>query len=364
MLARYIPNLLYKEGRTPLYLVFFVTNRCNLKCEHCFYSAELNLPTQELTLEEIDKMAYSMDPFPVLNYSGGEPFLRDDLAELTHCFYKHNNTNYLTIPTNGTYLKKTHEILPKMLEMCPDMTITLNFSVDGLEAEHNRIRSAGQGGHGLYRTTMKTFEEVKRYRKEFKNLKLGFITTFTATNQDQIDDVYDELKSRGPDNVTINLIRGVPKDPVVKNIDINKFRRVVQRIKDDLLDAKIPGFDPFLAAMSTKRYDNVVKTYEQNAFQSVCYAAKIFGVIYPNGDVYPCELLDRSKMLGNIRDYDLDFRKLWQSPKTKEVADWVVDTKCFCTHECNASCNISFNPKLFAQTSMTAAGLMARKAVS
>ena len=71
MLARYIPRLFYKGGRTPLYLTFFVTNRCNLKCEHCFYSAELNLPTQEMTVEEINRMASTMDPFPVLNYSGG-----------------------------------------------------------------------------------------------------------------------------------------------------------------------------------------------------------------------------------------------------------------------------------------------------
>ncbi|MBI38806.1 MAG: hypothetical protein CMF59_04345 [Leptospiraceae bacterium] len=361
MLARYIPRLFYKGGRTPLYLTFFVTNRCNLKCEHCFYSAELNLPTQEMTVDEIDKMASTMDPFPVLNYSGGEPFLRDDLDDVTHAFYKHNQTNYLTIPTNGTYLKKTQEILPRMLEKCPDMLVTLNFSVDGLEEEHNRIRSGGKGGSGLFRTTMKTFDALKPLKKEYKNLRMGFITTFTATNQDQIEDVYDYLKGQGPDNVTINLIRGTPKDPAVKNIDISKFRNVTQRIKNDLMDAKLPGFDPFLAAMSTRRYDLILKTYEEKKFQTLCYASRIFGVLYPNGDVYPCEMFGPEKLIGNIRDFDMDFRKLWFSKRNKEIADWVVDTKCFCTHECNASCNISFNAGEFTKAGTRAAGLVAKK---
>ena len=97
MLARYIPKLVFKKGSMPLYVTFFVTNKCNLKCEHCFYSAELNKPTHELTLEEVKHMAKTMDPFPVMLYSGGEPFLRRDLAEVTHIFYKHNKIHYLSV---------------------------------------------------------------------------------------------------------------------------------------------------------------------------------------------------------------------------------------------------------------------------
>lgn len=112
----------------------------------------------------------------------------------------------------------------KMCELCPKLTITLNFSVDGLEEEHNRIRSGGKGGGKLFLPLWKRFMQWKTPRwKRIQNLKLGFITTFTATNQDTVEDLYEYLKAQGPDNVSINLIRGIPKDPLVKNIDISKI---------------------------------------------------------------------------------------------------------------------------------------------
>lgn len=357
-LVKFLPKLVFKEGSMPLYLTFFVTNKCNLTCEHCFYSAELNLPTQELSLEEIEKMAKSMDPFPVLLYSGGEPFIRKDLAEVTHMFYKYNKVRYLSIPTNGSFLKWTEPTVEKMCTLCPDMTIVLNFSIDGLEEEHNRIR----GGKDTFKKAMETFHTAKTWKKKFPNLRTGFVCTFTATNQDHIEELYDFLRSQGPDNISINLIRGTPKDPIVKNIDIEKFKRVTERVRKDLADTNMPGYDDFVAAMGHNKYEMVIKTYESHEFQTVCYASKIAAVLYPNGDVYPCEMLDKSKMIGNIRkDFDMDFRKLWESKRNKEIADWVVDTKCFCTHECNVHCNIAFNPKYFAKTAARAGVMRAKK---
>lgn len=354
-MVRYLPKLVWKRNSMPLYLTWFVTNRCNLFCEHCFYSAELNQPTQELSFDEVDAMTRSMSPFPVLLYSGGEPFMRKDLAEVTHAFAKNCKIKYLSIPTNGTFLKPTEEIGTRMLELCPDTTVVLNFSIDGLKPEHNRIR----GSNKSFDNVMKTFHQMKQYKKDYKNLRTGFVVTFTQTNQDTIHELYDFLKDQGPDNISVNLIRGTPKDPQVKNMDIEKFKSLTKRVQHDLENIALPGYDEFLAAMSTKKYDMVVKTYEENAFQSICYASKIAAVMYPNGDIYPCELLDKSKMIGNIRDFGMDFRKLWYSQRNKEIADWIVDTKCYCTHECNVHCNTAFNAKHF--TTM-AAGAAVRKA--
>ncbi|MBE7439937.1 MAG: radical SAM protein [Spirochaetales bacterium] len=356
-MVKYLPKLVWKKGSMPLYITWFVTNKCNLTCEHCFYSAELNLPTQELTLEEVEKITLSMDNFPVLLYSGGEPFVRKDLAEVTHLFYKNCGVRYLSIPTNGSFLKKTEPIVEKMCALCPDMTIVLNFSVDGLEEEHNRIR----GGKDTFRKTLETFHAMKKRKADFPNLRTGFVTTFTATNQDHIEDLYDFLRDQGPDSIAINLIRGTPKDPLVKTIDLEKFKKVTDRVKQDLADSTLPGYDEFVAALGFNKYDMVIKTYEEQAFQSICYASQIAGVIYPNGDVYPCELLDKSKMVGNLRDFDFDFRKLWFSDRNKEIARWIVDTKCFCTHECNVHCNTAFNAKHFTRVAVDAARFKVKK---
>jgi len=69
--------------------------------------------------------------------------------------------------------------------------------------------------------------------------------------------------------------------------------------------------------------------------------------MYPEGDVYPCELLDDEHKIGNIRDFDLDFKKLWLSKKAKDEVNFIRKTKCFCTHECFNSVNIMFNPKFY-----------------
>jgi len=352
-MIRYLPKLVSKRNSMPLYLTWFVTNRCNLFCEHCFYSAELNQPTQELSLEEIEKLTKSMDPFPVLLYSGGEPFMRKDLAEVTHAFYRNCGIKYLSIPTNGTFLRPTEEIAPRMLELCPDATIVLNFSIDGLEEEHNRIR----GSNKSFTNVMRTFHKMKEYKAKYPNLRVGFVCTFTQTNQDHIHDLYDYLKAQGPDNISINLIRGTPKDPLVKNIDLQKFKEITKRVQDDIEQAELPGYDEFVAAMSHKKYDMVIKTYEEQAFQSVCYASQIAAVMYPNGDIYPCEMLEGPEnKIANVRDFDFDFRALWKSKKNKDMADWIVGTKCFCTHECNVHCNTAFNAKHFTGIAASAAG--------
>ena len=61
-----------------------VTNKCNLYCEHCYRNAgkeaEHELTTEEgfSLLTEIAKAG-----FKLMVFSGGEPFMRKDILELT-----------------------------------------------------------------------------------------------------------------------------------------------------------------------------------------------------------------------------------------------------------------------------------------
>jgi len=55
------------------------------------------------------------------------------------------------------------------------------------------------------------------------------------------------------------------------------------------------------------------------------------------------------KMIGNVRDVDYDFKKLWYSPRADEIRRYIRDTKCFCTYECFLTVNILFNPLVLPQ---------------
>jgi len=70
------------------------------------------------------------------------------------------------------------------------------------------------------------------------------------------------------------------------------------------------------------------------------------------------ELLDSDMKIGNIRDYDHNFRELWISKRNKEICDWISNSRCYCTHECNVHCNTAFSLKHFSRTT---AGVGKRK---
>ena len=49
----YASRIIKKSG-PPIQLTFFLTSRCNLRCEHCFYWKELDSDhSHELSLDEI-----------------------------------------------------------------------------------------------------------------------------------------------------------------------------------------------------------------------------------------------------------------------------------------------------------------------
>lgn len=78
-------------------------------------------------------------------------------------------------------------------------------------------------------------------------------------------------------------------------------------------------------------------------FESYCPAGSIFGVIMSDGTVFPCEVLD--KPLGNLKDYDYDFLKLWFDSEAINTKKWIKDTKCNCHWECAWTYNILSNVK-------------------
>ena len=81
-----------------------VTKRCNLHCTYCFAdggSAEEDPPLQEM--KEAVRDIVSQCGSPLLQLSGGEPTLRDDLPELVH-FAKKAGCSYVQLNTNGIRL--------------------------------------------------------------------------------------------------------------------------------------------------------------------------------------------------------------------------------------------------------------------
>ena len=126
--AGYLKQLFRRKEFESLFL--FVTSRCNSLCRICFYWNNLN-KNQDLTFEQIETISRTAPRFHKLWLSGGEPFLRSELDEIICLFYRNNHIRHLNLPTNGLLPAKIHAVMARVLRDCPELTIDLNFSLDG-----------------------------------------------------------------------------------------------------------------------------------------------------------------------------------------------------------------------------------------
>ena len=352
---RHLYKSLIKYKQLPSFFIFYPTSRCNLKCNHCFYHDSLNKRFNELTLDEIDKITKTMDPILSLILTGGEPYLRKDLDQIVRIFYENCKVPILSIPSNGWYLSKMDKQIRNMMEWCPYLTLNQQISIDGIGKDHNAIRMDKQvvGGDNSFEKAIKTIDHLKELKKIYQRINIGIIITFTNENQKKFKDILKEIYSMtNPDNISINLVRGDPKQKVNLDLDLNLYREAVKYRDSLFYEKKMSGHAKFegnrLATAGRILLNELVyKTYESNEYSTPCYAGNLSGVMYPEGNVYPCEILDDSHKIGNIRDFDLDFKKLWLSDKAKKEVKFVRKTKCFCTHECFNIVNILFNPKYY-----------------
>ena len=86
----------------------------------------------------------------------------------------------------------------------------------------------------------------------------------------------------------------------------------------------------------------VSEMYMEPKFISPCHAGSLFGIITSNGFVYPCEILEDA-LLGNLRENNMDFMKIWKNDITKNTKKFIIKSKCNCTYECALSFNILGN---------------------
>ena len=95
--------------------------------------------------------------------------------------------------------------------------------------------------------------------------------------------------------------------------------------------------------------DLVRKMYLEPKYISPCHAGSLFGIITASGSVYPCEILE-DKILGDLRNYDMNFMKIWQNSTTSGTENYILKNNCNCTYECALTYNIlgnwRYQPKL------------------
>jgi len=343
---KYGSRIFYKKGASPIYFVFFVTDFCNAHCKHCLLAAhDPAHKEKELTIDEIERVSASMDDMLFFTPTGGEPFLRRDLAEIVRIFHRNNHAANVGIPTNGSLTSRIVTTTRDMLDTCPDLDLHIDVSIDGIGERHDEIRQFP----GLFERTVRTYKELRLLEKHYPNFSTCVEITVSAYNQDHLLELYDYLTHHlGVNTVFTLLWRGAPRKPGAENLDIRKYEELHAALERDNKARILSGYYkmPFSDVLNAKRIVRphiIAKTVRERRFQIPCYAGSLGGAMFSEGQVLPCEL-HIDKQIGNVRDVDYDFKKLWSSPKADEIRRCIRDTRCFCTYECFLTINILFNP--------------------
>jgi len=319
-------------------VILFVTSTCNARCRTCFYWLELNRKG-DLTFEELSKLSATMPLFQDLWLSGGEPFLRTDLAEVICMFYKNNGLRGVRIPTNGLPIRQTLEATKTVLERCPQLQLEVDISIDGFAETHDRIRAVP----GNFEKARQTLRELEGLGAQWPNLTVYVNSVITSENRSEILQLghYFE-REHSLDGHYFQIIRGDPKDASLQGVEPTLLKATYRDVlplnyryiaKSKQTKGRLNNLKKaFWRAGYQFTYDTQLQNYANGTkWRMPCTAGQTSIVIDYNGDVRVCEL---RKPIGNLRKYGMDFQRFWESDERMREVWQVKADECFCTHVC------------------------------
>lgn len=172
-----------------------LTNRCNLNCDFCFANARACGYIYEPTFDEIVSMLKMLRdekpcPAPAVQFSGGEPTMRDDLVEIIKTA-RNMGFKQIQMASNGIKLARDKKLV-KDLKEAGLSTIYLHF--DGVTKETNPLLN-------ISKKVIENCSEVGQ----------GIVLVPTVINGKNDHEVGDIIRFAAEH---INVVRGVNFQPV------------------------------------------------------------------------------------------------------------------------------------------------------
>jgi MoaA/NifB/PqqE/SkfB family radical SAM enzyme len=355
---------------TPTDLLFFVTDRCNARCGHCFfhYAIDAGDGRDPLDLPRIERLCHSLrEPLHSLVLTGGEPFLRDDLAEICALFRRINGVQRIYLPTNGLLTDRVQHQVERICR-AGAASIVVQVSLDGLEQTHDRIR----GARGSFRRAVSTAATLKDLQRGYPSLEVTINTTLSGQNMAELESLAAFVQSDLALAHSFEVVRGAqfrdltgldpslasdasPADPTHRPPAPGELRALYPRLEriyrrnSRVRAREQPFLAAFIYAYRVRRFWHLLDVVEKRRpFR--CPAGGSMGVIYPTGDVALCEL---SRPIGNLAAVGDDFHTLWTSSQADAMRARL--RRCFCTHGCFQSVAMLREPPMWGRMLLSAA---------
>jgi SynChlorMet cassette radical SAM/SPASM protein ScmF len=317
-----------------------VTDRCNLKCRHCWLSPH-SIPaakqevgkregyTEGLSVSVMRDVINQARPLGLhtIKLTGGEPFLRSDIMDFVSLFHEQELT--VDIETNGTLID---ESIARKLKQYKVRTISV--SLDGAEHEtHDRFR----GVDGAFAMATRGIDHLRQ-----QNLNTQVIISLHRGNVEEIENIAFFAADLGVQSLKINPIMPIGRGYKMRQEDltlsVEELIEFSQNIREHLQPKiGIPiyyylpiAFEPF--------------TYVVQGTHPKCPVLNILGIV-ENGDISFCgiENVEKDLVMGNVNSDRLD--TIWMNHpllKTmRESVPWQLEGicgRCFFKKICLGTC--------------------------
>lgn len=291
-------------------LTVIVTNRCNFRCQWCFYKKELD-NKQDLDIELYNRLIDdTAENRPAVVLSGGEPFANKDIMKYVKIAKEHNLP--ASIFTNGVLLseERTSQLIDYGLDY-------LCISIIGPEKIHNRISRTNSYGR-----LIDNLEYLKRIKR--KNTKLIINVTLFKEMLDNFDYIKGLVSEYNIYAVRFQHLNFLRAAEFTKHAEV--FKKLFQHDAELLQNVETRGFNrsevekinSFIEktgcikqeapALSRTEIDN---WYLDSQFktQRKCIYPWRGAQIGADGAVYPCYKIHYP--LGNL--HEKQFHEIWNN---------------------------------------------------
>jgi Fe-coproporphyrin III synthase len=256
-------------------------------------------PDEEIVPSDLRALPSGLD---FVNLTGGEPFLREDIAEFVEVLKP--KTRRIVISTNG-YLT---ERIVDLVRRYPDLGIRV--SIEGLPAANDALRGLPDGfDHGL-RTLLQL--------QKLGSRDIGFGITVSDRNHRDMLELHQLATGLGFEFATAAVHNSYyfhKTDNSFEKPDeiAGSFRRLIEQL---LASRRIKDW--------YRAYFNYgLINYVRGGKRLLpCEAGTENFFVCPNGDIVPCNGSDEPMVMGNIRKQP--WNEIWNGPKAEAVRGQVM----------------------------------------
>lgn len=305
-------------------LRIYLTNKCNLRCKHCFMYATDTLEN-ELTYDEIIELLNKSKKggCEKVIFTGGEVLLKDRFIDILQ--HAHNLDLYVQVLTNGILWTED------LIEIASNYIDEIQISIDGFNEEVNSLVR----GKNTYQQAIHTIENFIKRKKVFVSVIITPLYELLEKYKDAyIKFALDLIKKFGNEKFLVIFGKGLLDGrEIISNKEKNKWMaKCVEEIYEEIYP--------------NSSLNTFIVNHKNNRIYMNCGYGGL--TVNSNGNFYFCGRIYEVKCYGNIRNEEFNeiLKKRKLARKKSGVDNIVPCNKCDIKYICGGGCRVENIPAI------------------